>query len=144
MIWTILQTVTPQTDGVFSSIAIIVATIAVALSKGYLNKQFSGVHDRISRVEKGVSGLRVEITALDGRVKGIPADTALQIAESYEKGSSAARTTFVSKDSCGQRQKDVDRRMDKIEGTAGTAARLSDRADARISGLEHEYRGDGD
>ena len=126
-----------QMDGIMPSVAIIFATVAIAVSKGYLNKQFSGVYTRINGVESQVAKMRVEMAEMDGRIKSIPADTSLQIAESYEKGSGAARAAFVAKESCGQRQKDVDRRLDGIDSVAREAAHHAEQANYRIENLEN-------
>ena len=131
------QSTPAQWEAVSGSIAFILATIAIALSKGYLTKQFSGVNEKINGVKGELSGLRVDMAVMDGRIKSIPADTALQIAESYEKGSKVSRESFVAIGTCGQRQKDVDRRLDGIESVARTAAHDADEAGFRIRGLEH-------
>ena len=133
-----------QAEGLYSSIVVIIATVAIAVSKGYLNKQFSGVHERIGKVEKEVSGLRVEMAAMDGRIKRIPADTALQIAESYDKGRTASRAAFVSKDACATRQKDVDRRLEDIESSARSAEQTAERSGYRIDNLEKPRHGGND
>ena len=138
LLWQSPPTAVPA-EGVYSSIVVIIATVAIAISKGYLNRQFSGVHERINGVEGQVAKMRVEMAEMDGRVKRIPADTALQIAESYEKGSGAARVAFVAKEACGQRQKDVDRRLDGIDSVARTAAQHAEQANYRIENLENQH-----
>ena len=130
-------------DAIFSSITVIIASICVFLFKGYWTKQFSAINARIGGVIGEVAGLRVEMAAMDGRIKSIPADTALQISESYEKGSVAARLAFVAKDACNQRKEDVNRRLGDIEGVAREAAQHAERANYKIEGLEaHQHGGD--
>ena len=121
MVWAIMQAVVPAGDGVVSSVVVILATVAIAVSKGYLNRQFSGVHNRINGVEQEIAGLRVGMATLDARVQSIPADTALQISESYNRGTVATRAAFVSIGECQQREKDVERRLNSLEHHNGSA-----------------------
>lgn len=121
MVWALMQAAVPVGEGVTSSVVIIMATVAIAVSKGYLNRQFSGVHNRINGVEQEIAGLRVGMAAMDERVMNIPSDTALQISESYAKGAMASRAAFVAIGECQQRERDVERRLNRLENRNGPA-----------------------
>jgi hypothetical protein len=113
----------------------------------YMQKQFSAIAKRSDASEKMTAEFRVSVegrfATLAQQISSLPADTALQISESYEKGSKAAREAFVPTAQCSQREKEVDRRLDGIDSVARTAAQHAERANYRIENLENpSHRGD--
>jgi hypothetical protein len=107
----------------------------------YMQKQFSAITKRSDASEKMAADFRVSVegrfATLAQQISSLPADTALQIAESYERGSKAAREAFVPTAQCAQREKEVDRRLDGIDSVARTAAQHAERANYRIENLEN-------
>jgi hypothetical protein len=106
----------------------------------YMQKQFTSISKRDASREERMGEFRAQVegrfATLTQQISSLPADTALQISESYERGSKAAREAFVPTAQCSQREKEVDRRLDGIDSVARTAAQHAERANYRIENLE--------
>ena len=130
-----------STLGVYYSVSVLVMSGVLGSIWIYMQKQFSALTKRHESSEKVAAEFRTDVlsrfSGLTERINGIPANIALQAAENYEKGARASREAFVAKDACGQRQKDVDRRLDGIESVARKAAHDADESGFRIRGLEN-------
>ena len=137
-----------QTLEVYYSISVLIMSSVLGAIWIYMQKQFSSMTKRHDASEKVASDFRTDVlsrfSGLTERINNLPANMALQIAENYEKGSNASREAFVAKDACGQRQRDVDRRLGDIEDVAREAAQHAERANYKIEGLEAHQHGGGD
>lgn len=148
-VWILLQAAAMQNPAeAYYSMTVISVCSALGAIWIYMQKQFTAMQKQFVAVttrqdsaEKSAAEFRESVgsrfATLTQQISSLPADTALQIAESYEKGSKTAREAFVPTAQCGQREKEVDRRLGSIEDVARTAAQHAERAHYRIEGLEN-------